>query len=215
MAKKQIFIVGLDDFNLKMLKNTPEAEECEFLPALYVSEMRDVESLEIDKLLETCFKRIEENEKIDAIASYYDFPGTALVPVIAEKYNLPGADLQSVFKCEHKYWSRLEQSKVISEHIPEFAAFDPFDVDAYQKISMIPPFWIKPIKSFRSFLAYNINSETQFYENIKEVQEHVEFITEPFKDLLRKYKMPAEFTEMKENCIAESTISGHQCTVEG
>ncbi len=213
--KKQVFVIGLDEFNLKKLQRLPEANECEFLPAIYISEMRGVDSLNIENLIDKAIERIENHGKIDAIVSYYDFPGTTLVPIIAQKYKLPAPTLESVMKCEHKYWSRLEQRKVISRNIPVFKAFDPFDQEAYQKIEIIPPFWIKPIKSYRSFLAYRINSEYQFNEILKEVCQHINFISEPFNYIFKRYNMPYEFANMKETMIAETPITGHQCTVEG
>ncbi|MDA3867180.1 MAG: hypothetical protein PF489_10615, partial [Salinivirgaceae bacterium] len=152
--KKQVFIIGLDDFNLTKLQRLPEAAECDFLPALKIEEIRSEKQLDMEALINKACERIDQNGHIDAIVSYYDFPGTTLVPILSEKYNLPGPTLESVMKCEHKYWSRLEQNKVIAHSIPTFKAFDPFDDNAYQQIEMIPPFWIKPIKSYRSYLAY-------------------------------------------------------------
>jgi len=215
VKKKQIFIIGLDDFNLQKLQSLPRAQECEFLPALHTSEIRDVEEYDIRKLIELCFQRIEEKGSIDGVATYYDFPGSILVPVIAEKYNIPGPSLESIIKCENKYWSRLEQNKEIREHIPIFKAFDPFDEEAFESLDIIAPFWVKPIKSFRSFLAYRINGKAQFYEIMKEIQKHIHFISQPFNDFMEMYHMPEEFTSMKETCIAESIIAGQQCTLEG
>jgi len=215
MKNKQVFIVGLDDFNLTKLQRLPEAQNVDFHAALHLSEIRSVEQFDMEKLINLCFERIDAHGQIDGIASYYDFPGTALVPIIAEKYNLPGASLESVFKCENKYWSRLEQSKVIQEHIPAFKAFDPFNENAYDELAMIPPFWTKPIKSFRSFLAYKINGSQVFESAMEEVRKHIDFMSEPFNYLMERYNMPEEFAGMKETCIAESSITGHQVTVEG
>lgn len=213
--KKQVFVVGLDEFNLKKLQRLPEAQECDFLPAIDIKEMRGVEKLNMQSIIGKAFQRIDEHGKIDAIVSYYDFPGTTLVPIIAERYHLPAPTLESVMKCEHKFWSRLEQNKVIAHSVPQFKAFDPFDEKAYQAIEMIPPFWIKPIKSYRSYLAYKINSEYQFNDLMKEVQENINFMSEPFNYILQNYHLPHEFTQMKETMIAETPITGHQCTIEG
>ncbi len=213
--KKQIFVIGLDKFNLKKLQRLPGAEEYDFLPALEISEMRQVDSYDMEQLIQKCSERIDKHGSIDAIVSYYDFPGTTLLPVIAEKYGLPGPTLESVMKCENKYWSRLEQNKVIPEHIPVFKAFDPFKKEVFKELGLVFPCWIKPIKSFRSFLAYRINGEAQFYEYMEEVKKQIDYISEPFNYLMKKYQMPFEFAEMEEKCIAESQLSGHQCTVEG
>lgn len=213
--KKQVFVIGLDDFNLKKLQRLPEASECDFLPAVEISEMRGIKELDMEALIQKAFDRIDKHGKIDAIVSYYDFPGTTLVPIIAEKYNLPGPTLESIMKCEHKFWSRMEQNKVIAHSIPQFKAFDPFDDYAYQQIELIPPFWVKPIKSYRSFLAFRINSEYQFSTVMEEVRQHINFMSEPFNYILKNYQLPYEYANMKETMIAETPINGHQCTIEG
>src|SRR5690606_20339855 len=53
---------------------------------------------------------------IDAIVSYWDFPSSVLHVLLCEHYGLPGPSLESVVKCEHKYWSRLEQRESIDEY---------------------------------------------------------------------------------------------------
>ncbi|MFO7966068.1 MAG: ATP-grasp domain-containing protein [Archaeoglobaceae archaeon] len=216
MSKKNVFVVGLDDFNLKKMELLPEASECEFHPALYISEIREVEKFDIGALIDTAVKRMEEFPgKIDAVVAYYDFPATDILPILAERFGLPGPSMDSVFKCEHKYWSRLEQYKVVPDHIPMFKAFNPFDPDAYEKLNMIPPFWIKPIRSFRSFLAYRINDELDFLTDIEEIREQIDYLAQPFQYFMENYPFPAELAEMEENCIAEGMLEGSQCTLEG
>jgi hypothetical protein len=215
-GKKNVFIVGLDDFNLRMLQRLPEAKECNFHAALHTNEIRGLESFPIDELVERAASRMEQFPgTVDAVTTYYDFPGTDFVPILAERFGLRAPSLESIFRCEHKYWSRLEQQKVIPDHIPQFKAFDPFDPDAFTNLAMIPPFWIKPIKSFRSFLAYKINDETQFKAVMETVQKQIDYIVSPFAHLLDAYRMPREIAEMKERCLAESPLAGSQCTLEG
>jgi hypothetical protein len=213
--KKQVFVVGLDQFNLDKLNKLPEAAHCDFHAALEISEIRGVENIAIPELLEKAEERIKKKGRIDAIVSYYDFPGTVLVPIIAEKYNLPGPSLESVLKCEHKYWSRMEQQKVIPKSIPQFKAFDPFDDNAFDIIDFITPYWIKPIKSYRSYLAFKINGPVQFSGYMEEVRAHVNFMSEPFNHIFKEYGMPQEYSQMHETMIAETPINGHQCTIEG
>ena len=216
MARKNIFIVGLDEFNLKLLRHTTHADYCDFHSALDITDIRNVDEYNMPKLIDKAIQNIESfNGTVDAIASYYDFPGTILVPILANHFSVPGPSLEAIIKCENKYWSRLEQQKVIGNHIPKFQAFDPFEKDVFQKIDLLPPFWIKPIKSFRSFLSYQINGEGQFYSAIEDVKKHIDFIGEPFQHLMKKYHMPPEIANMPETCIAESPIGGAQCTLEG
>ncbi len=213
--KKNVFIIGLDEFNLDKLNRLPEAPGCNFLPALEFSEIRGIDKISIPEMIQRIDARVAQAGSIDAVASYYDFPGSVLVPIIAEKYDLPGPSLESILKCENKYWSRLEQQKVIPEHIPQFLAFDPFDEQAYDKIGFVAPFWIKPIKSFHSYLAFRINDETQFKEHLEEIRREINFMSDPFSHIMSNYGLPQEFGSMQESMIAETTISGHQCTLEG
>jgi len=213
--KKKVFVVGLDEFNLSLIKQLPECKDCNIIPAVKFSEMRGVEDFSIPDLLKKTEERVKKEGGIDAVVSYFDFPGSIMVPIIAQKYDLIGPDLESVMKCEHKYWSRTEQHKAIPGNIPEFKAFDPFDEQAYDKIDFKPPFWIKPIKSYHSFLAYKIKDKKHFYECMEEAREHIDYIVEPFNYILSEYGMPKKLSESKEQMFAETPISGKQCTVEG
>lgn len=214
--KKNVFIVGLDAFNLEKLKRLPKGNECNFYPALDISDIRGVEEFNIPELIDKAVKNIEKVGKtVDGIAAYFDFPATDLVPILAEKFNVPGPSLESILKCENKYWSRLEQQKVIPGNIPQFQAFDPFEDDVYEKIALLAPFWIKPIKSFRSYLAFKINDERQFQEAMTQMRENIGYLEAPFNHLMKYYGMPDEISTMNASAIAESPITGSQCTIEG
>ncbi len=213
--KKNVFVIGLDDFNLSMLHHLPEAGYCRFLPAIKFEEIRGVSHFSIDDLIKTAEQRIAEAGSIDAIITYFDFPASVMVPLIAMKYKLDGPSITSVLKCEHKYWSRLEQKKVIPEAIPAFTAFDPYDKKVWQKIDFQPPFWIKPVKSYHSYLAYRITDKDSFLNALEEVKEKIEYLTEPFSEILKKNKVPAKLSSMKQTMFAETEIGGIQGTVEG
>ncbi len=210
--KKQIFVIGLDDFNLSLLKHLPEAAECDFRPAVKFNEMRGVERLSVKDLIRKAYERIDQARKIDGIITYFDFPASLIVPIIAEKYGLPGTSVESALKCEHKYWSRREQKKAIPHAIPDFKAFDPFDDDAWDCIGFKPPFWIKPIKSYHSYLAYQITGKESFDEAIAEVREHIQYIAEPFCELLKDCGVPESISSTEGNHVCrnpDQRASGH------
>lgn len=214
-GKKQVFIVGLDPDNKERLESLPHGKECEFHPALTYDEIRDGETFEIEDLIRCATERMEAHWRVDAVASYWDFPGSTLAAVLAERFGLPGPSLEAVLKCEHKYWSRLEQRKVIPDNIPRFRPFDPWDDEAYERLDLLPPFWIKPIKSFRSFLASQITGPRHFEEVVSLCREKGDSMTAPFLYLMRTYGMPPEISEMRETFIAESALGGFLCTLEG
>ncbi|MER0239457.1 ATP-grasp domain-containing protein [Fulvimarina sp. MAC8] len=216
MTKRQIFLVGLDEFNLETLKALPHASEFDFVPALTYGEMRDDPDADISALIELAASRMAEAPGGPAgVTSFWDFPGTMIAAILAERFELPGPPVEAMFKCEHKYWSRMEQQKVVPDAIPNFHAFDPHDPEAYGKLGLMPPFWIKPVKSFRSYLAYQITDERQFNETMEICREKGRAITDPFVETMRAFDMPDELTGMRENFIAESSIGGAQCTLEG
>jgi hypothetical protein len=216
MTRKNIFFVGLDDFNRETLRMLPHAAECDFHAALTIEEIREVDSYDIDRLVETAARRMAEVPGgAHGVASFFDFPGTIIAAILAQRFGLPGPTLESLLKLEHKYWSRLEQQKVIPDNIPAFRAFDPFDDHAFGKLDLIPPFWIKPIKSFRSFLAFDIQSERQFRDVMQICREKGGMLSDPFKHIMHEYEMPPELANMPETFIAESPIGGAQCTLEG
>ncbi len=214
--KYNVFFVGLDDYNRETLATLPQAAECNFHAALTFEEMRDDPDVPVTELVELAASRMAAVPGgPHGVTSFFDFPGTIISAILAERFNLPGPGLESLVKCEHKYWSRMEQHKVAADHIPVFQAFSPFDEDAYSKIALMPPYWIKPIKSFRSYLAYRINDERQFTDVMETCREGSPAIVNPFRTLMKAYGMPDELTNMPETFIAESTIGGAQCTLEG
>jgi hypothetical protein len=216
MSRKNVFFVGLDDFNRETLAMLPHAAACDFHAALTIEEIRDVDTYDIDRLVETAAKRMADCPGgAHGVASFFDFPGTIIAAILAQRFGLPGPSLESLLKLEHKYWSRLEQQKVVPDHIPAFRAFDPFDEEAFGKLELIPPFWVKPIKSFRSYLAFHIQSERQFRDVMQVCREKGGQLTDPFRHIMDEYNMPHELADMPETFIAESPIGGAQCTLEG
>jgi hypothetical protein len=214
--RKPVFFVGLDDFNRTILERLPQAAEFRFEPALTLTEMRGESEADVEALIEHAAERMAAVPGGPAgVASVFDFPGTIIAAALADRFALPGPEMTSLFKCEHKYWSRLEQQKVVPEYIPTFRPFDPADDDAFAKLGLIPPFWIKPVKSFRSYLAYAIPDERQFRKIMDVCRARGPAIVEPFRAVMRAYDMPEELTAMPETFIAESSIGGAQCTLEG
>ncbi|HKK14643.1 MAG TPA: ATP-grasp domain-containing protein, partial [Gammaproteobacteria bacterium] len=124
--------------------------------------------------------------------------------------------LESLLKCEHKYWSRRVQHEVVPEHIPQFQAFDPFDKDALEGIELDYPFWVKPVKSAGSFLGFRIGDAEQFEQARKAIRERIHVFSEPFNYVLEQADLPPEIAAVNgRHCIAEAIIGGRQCTLEG
>ena len=217
MARKNVFVVGLNDFNHQMLRNLRGAAELEFHQLLEPALFYDTEEFDIPGMIEQATAQLEAFDgSIDAIAGYMDFPVSTMLPLLCERFGTASVSLEALLKCEHKYWSRLCQREVIAEHIPGFAAFDPFDDDALQKIGLPFPFFVKPIKSSGSRLGFRIEGPEDFDHAIEQFRASIGTISEPFDFVLGKLDLPEEVAAIGGgHCLAEEVIGGRQCTVEG
>ncbi len=215
--KKNVFAIGLNDFNLEKLKRLKGAGNYAFHNLLDRHDIIDAAEYDVPTLLEKARKELNDfGGSIDAIIGYMDFPVSTLVPILASEFGTHATDLPSLLKCEHKYWSRFEQARFIPDNIPDFAPFDPFGEDPLQEVHLDYPFWIKPIKSFNSYLGFKITCEADFSKALEKIRKNIGKVGGGFEKVVRMVDLPPEIDRLKgTHCIAESLIGGHQCTLEG
>ncbi len=213
---QNVFVLGLDEHNHKILENLPDAEQYRFHPLLTIDELQYGEDIPLRALLEKAQMQLENFDgPVDAIIGFWDFPVSSMVPILCNRHGgLPGASLEAVVKCEHKYWSRLEQQKVIKEY-PRFGLVDPeHDSDPPEGVNF--PMWIKPVKSFSSDLAFGVANTSEFRNALDQIREGIARIGEPFDVLLEHLELPPEIAEAGgQSCLAEESASGRQLTIEG
>lgn len=215
--KRNVFLIGLNDFNLQKLQTIRDAESYNFHGIIDPAAVLETEHFPMKELIETAEMQLRAFDgSIDAIVAYMDFPVSTMWPILCRKFGLRSPSLESLLKCEHKYWSRLEQRKAIPEHIPEFVAFDPFDDNPLERIPFQFPFWVKPIKSSGSRLGFRINNELDFREALRILRENIQLIADPFNYVLDQAELPPEVAAVDgRHCLAEQIIGGRQCTLEG
>lgn len=214
---KDIQVIGLDEYNLKLLRTIDDGNTYHFNSLIEVEELRGVEEIEVEYLIRKINDTLEGNSnQIDAITTFIDFPALELMAYLTDRYNLCGPSTDSVLKCNHKLWSRKIQKRVAARHIPAFNSFNPYAEDPLSQINLDYPFWIKPINSYRSYLAFRINNEEDFDEALPVLRESLPRLAEPFHTVLKLINPPDEI-DLSDTyiCIAESIISGLQCTLEG
>ncbi|MGP2440600.1 ATP-grasp domain-containing protein [Streptomyces sp. JW3] len=213
--KKNIFVVGLDEANLPTLQAVPGAESLEFHGLLTVGELQDGEvSLpEVIKKAERVLDAFDGS--VDAIVGYWDFPVSTLVPILGERYGTRTTSLASIVKCEHKYWSRVEQRKV-TDALPRFGrvdlAADPPPVPDGLRF----PMWLKPALSYSSELAFGVKDEEEFRKAAAEIREGIARVGRPFEHILDQVDLPPEMDGVGGRvCLAEEALTGIQVAVEG
>ncbi len=215
---KNIFVAGLDEFHLRQLTSLRHSERYQFHPLMSYEEIKCGETLPIREFLEFAHQALISFEgKVDAVVGFWDFPVSTVLPIIRKDVGLEGPTLESVLKCEHKYWSRLLQAQVVPEHIPRFAKIDPFDDNVIEQCDLPYPFWLKPVKSVLSHLGFLIENRDAFKASLAVIRKNIERYADPFNVILSRADLPPEIREVDGyHCIAEGIISkGRQCTLEG
>jgi hypothetical protein len=210
---KNVFVLGLDDANLRTLRSMADADRYRFHRLLTFEELQ-AEEIDIAGLVDAARRELDAFDgPVDAIVGYWDFPVSTMVPILAEQYAVPANTLQAVLKCEHKYWSRLEQQKVIDEY-PNFGLVRLEDEKPPENVAY--PLWLKPVKAFSSALAYKVDSDEGFASAMAEIRKGIERFGDPFNEVLRRVELPAEIASAGGNaCVAEEAATGVQLTVEG
>jgi len=215
---KNVFVVGADAFNCQQLKNLPGAEAFHFHNLLTFDEVKGGGHYPpFDELLERAEEQLQRfSGSIDAIIGYWYFPVTSMVPLLCAHHGLPAPSVEAEMKCDHKYWSRLEQQAVVPTHTPAFSAINPFADDPLAHTELNYPFWLKPIKGTDSLMAFKISNRQDFDQAISQIRQHISDIARPFNQLLSHVQLPPEVAAIDGYyCIIEELMSGHQCTIEG
>ncbi len=216
--KRNVFVVGMDDFHQHQLQALPRAGKFVFHTLFQREELRDEKGFPVEWLLEEGARRLRAFPgTVDAIVGYWDFPATSILPLLRREVGLPGPSLESALACEHKYWCRLEQSRVVPEFIPAFCAVNPFADDPLADVTLDFPFWLKPVKAVLSYLGFLVRDEESFRQAIELIRQGIGRFGAPFNHLLGLATLPPEVAAVDGyHCIAEALIStGRQCTLEG
>ena len=214
--KKNIFVFGLNDSNREQMAHIPGSDENYVFHSLLTPEdVVEAKAYDFTHLLEKALKQLKSFDgKIDGIVTFWDFPSTELRAVLCEEMGLPGPSAQSMVKCAHKYVSRAEQKKVIPDNIPPFQAVNPFVDDPQSEIKLEYPFFLKPVKSYASFLSFYIGGPEDFQDAIEKIRESISRYGEPYNSFLRTSGVSTDGVDANW-CIAEGLIGGKMCTIEG
>jgi biotin carboxylase len=214
MSRLNVVVLGLDDDNRALLQRVPDAHRYEFHGLMTIEELQQGDDIPVDDLLREAESRIAAFDgRVDAIVGFWDFPVSTLVPVLCKRFGVRGASLESVLRCEHKYWSRLVQREVIDEY-PPFAAVD-LD-EPHPPAGVGYPMWLKPVKSFSSRLAFEVTDDEEFDAAVAELRDGVARVGEPFEYLLKMVDLPPEVADAGgQAALAERALSGNRAAVEG
>jgi hypothetical protein len=98
-------VLGLDERNLELLRGVPDADRyaCHGLTSLADLQLGD--EIPVADLLAEAESRIAAFDgDVHAVVGFWDFPVSTVAPILCRRSGLRGASLESVLRCEHKYW---------------------------------------------------------------------------------------------------------------
>lgn len=213
--KKQIFVLGLDEFNRRQLEALPCAENYEFHEALPTGRLKTYRERSIDRTLEGIREGLA-HRKVDALVTWWDFPCTLLLGQLNDEFGFEGLTLEHALRCEHKYWSRCEQAEIIPEAVPEFELVDPFHAKAFEDLELSIPCWLKPIKATESMLSFRIETAADYERALETTRKSIRDLARPLNEILAHAKLPSEIARVDGNhCQLEGECAGSQHTVCG
>lgn len=153
--------------------------------------------------------------RIDGVIGVEDFPPSLLVPAICRDLGLPGLDFTAAVRCEHKGWSRVLQRQLVPDSTPRFALVDLDRPAGLDELGVGRPFWLKPIKSYLSYLGFRIADQAAYRQALAQAAEKLPPFLGSFVELIEDAAPRAEFGRGRQWMLAEELMSGIQCTLDG
>ncbi|MFZ3561540.1 ATP-grasp domain-containing protein [Streptomyces sp. BH055] len=206
----------MDEANLPTLRAACAGRDCRFHGLLTIEELQGGE-VSVPDLLDRARRVLDAFDgTIDAITGYWDFPVSTMVSILAREYGTRATDLASVVKCEHKYWSRLEQRAAAPETVPAFGRVD-LDADEPELPDGLSyPVWLKPALSYSSELAFGVKDRDEFRAAVREIRAGIGRIGRPFESVMEQVELSPEMADVGGLvCLAEERLTGIQVAVEG
>lgn len=215
--QKNVFVLGLTPMQRGELGTVHDAEQLAFHGLLDYDMLVGDATYDFDDLLRQAREQLDAFDgQVDAIVSHWDFPTSVLGPMLAAERGLPAPTLQSVLRCEHKFWGRLEQHDCVPEVVPGFSAFDPFADNPREQIGLDFPFWVKPIKAHSSNLGFEIHDAAELDAAIEDIRAEIGGVGDAFDQVLRRVSVPDALGGAGGNsCLAEQVVTGIQFAPEG
>lgn len=216
-SRRNIFVIGLHERHRYLLESVRDADQYCFHGLIPYSTIVNPEHYDIEEILHGAYRELDDFDgRVDAIIGHWDFPTTSLLPLLREHAGLPGPSLESVLRCENKYWTRLEQAQATPDLTPPFALVDPQDDAAIDDPPLPYPFWLKPVVAFSSTLGFRIDNADDLHHALTRIRPAIGKFARPFETVLQRARVGDQRASLAGGyCIAEGIIGGRQCTLEG
>ena len=213
----RLLLIGVADEDLEPLTGIPGAAGLDFVRVGDYEAATDPLRCDPDAFIADVVGTVRSDPQgFDGILQFEDYPSSMLMPLIARELGLPAAPLQSIFRCEHKLWSRVIQREVVPQAVPRFAAIPLNHPAPLVGLTLPFPLWVKPVKSYMSYLGFRVGSPAELQAVIARARLELPPFVAAFNRMLAKDAAP-EGLEHVDGCwlLAEELMGGHQCCLEG
>ncbi|HET7853592.1 MAG TPA: ATP-grasp domain-containing protein [Candidatus Methylomirabilis sp.] len=151
-----------------------------------------------------------------AVVGIDDFPACLMAALIAEAIGLPSPSFESLFLCQHKYYSRLLQREAAPDATPTFHLLNPSRDPRPSDIPMALPVFVKPVKSYLSILARRIDTFPDLCRTVDEARLRLAVIAEMLNRFVEASRLDERFRKIPGSALlVEELLSGHQVTLDG
>jgi hypothetical protein len=215
--RSRLILIGVADEDLEPLTRMPGAAGLEFVRVGDYEAATDPLRCDPDAFIADVLAQVRmDAEGFNGIVQLEDYPSSMLMPLIARELGLPATPVESVFRCEHKLWSRVIQRQEVAKAVPRFQAIPLSHPSPLEELELPFPLWIKPVKSFMSYLGFRVGSRSELQSVITRARLELPRFVAPFNRMLAKDAAPAGLEHVDGNwLLAEELMGGHQCCLEG
>ncbi len=145
-----------------------------------------------------------------------DFPACMLAALVAEALGFPAPSFESLFLCQHKYFSRLRQREAAPKATPDFHVVDITRPPAPSDIPLAFPLFVKPIKSYLSILARPLETFQDLLRAIAQAPERLGPVARMFDALVEVSTLDRRFRGVPASALLlEELLTGQQVTLDG
>jgi len=151
-----------------------------------------------------------------AVVGLDDFPASLMAALVAEALGCASPSFESLFLCQHKYYSRLWQRDAVPEATPRFHVLDLSRDVTPSDLPMALPVFVKPVKSYLSILARPIETFADLSRTVEEARLRLAAIAQMFDGLVGASRLDQRFRTVPGLAlVVEELLSGHQVTLDG
>ncbi|MGH7360170.1 MAG: ATP-grasp domain-containing protein [Candidatus Methylomirabilales bacterium] len=151
-----------------------------------------------------------------AVLGIDDFPASLMGALLAEAVGFASPSFESLFLCQHKYYSRILQREAAPDATPRFHVLDLARDPAPSDLRMAFPVFVKPVKSYLSILARRIETFPELSRTVEEARLRLADIGEMFDGFVGASRLDRRFRAVRGAALlVEELLSGHQVTLDG